>query len=40
LKHQSRVKNTILEASFTHIYDAYSTGATYDDCQLMIVMCL
>jgi hypothetical protein len=30
----------ILEASFTLIYYAYSTGVTYDDYQLMIVICL
>ncbi len=29
-----------LEASFTIIYDVYSTGVTYDDWQLMIVTCL
>jgi hypothetical protein len=28
----------ILEASFTLICDAYSTGITYDDSQFMIVM--
>jgi len=32
--------NTILEASFTFIYDVYSTEITYDDCQLTIVICL
>jgi hypothetical protein len=26
----------ILEASFTLIYDVYSTGVTYDDCQSSI----
>jgi hypothetical protein len=28
----------ILEASFTLIYDVYSTGVTYDDVPLMIVI--
>jgi hypothetical protein len=31
---------TILEASFTLIYDVYSADVTYNDCQLMIVICL
>jgi hypothetical protein len=31
---------TILEVSFTLIYDVYSTGITYDDCQLTIMICL
>jgi hypothetical protein len=31
---------TILEASFTLIHDVYSAGVTYDECQLMIVICL
>ncbi len=30
----------ILQVSFTLIYDVYSTGITYDDRQLMTVMCL
>jgi hypothetical protein len=30
----------ILVVSFTLVYDFYSTGVTYDDCQLMIMMCL
>jgi hypothetical protein len=30
----------ISEASFTLIYDLYSTGVTYDDRQLMFVICL
>jgi hypothetical protein len=30
----------ILEASFILIYDVYSTGITYDDRQLKIVICL
>ncbi len=30
----------ILEESFYHIYDAYSTGITYDDYQLKIIICL
>jgi hypothetical protein len=29
----------ILEALFILIYDIYNTGITYDDCQLMIVIC-
>jgi hypothetical protein len=29
---------TFLEASFTLSYDVYSTGITYDDCQLLIVI--
>ncbi len=29
----------ILHVSFTLIYDVYSTGITYDDCQLMIIIC-
>ncbi len=29
---------TILEVSFILIYDVYSKGITYDDCQLMIVI--
>ncbi len=28
----------ILEASFTLIYDVYSTGIAYDDHQLMIII--
>jgi hypothetical protein len=28
---------TILEASFTFLYDVYGTGITYDDCQLKII---
>ncbi len=31
---------TIPKASFTLIYDAYSTCVTYDYHQLMIVICL
>ncbi len=31
---------TILEASFTLIYNVTSTGVTYDDCQLTIIMFL
>jgi hypothetical protein len=31
---------TILEASFTLIYEVYSTGIAYNDRQLMIVICL
>ncbi len=31
---------TILEALFSLIYDVYSTGITYGDCQLMIEICL
>ncbi len=30
---------TILVASFTLIYDVYSTGITYDNCRLTIVIC-
>jgi len=30
----------ILEALFTIIYDVYSTGVTYDDQPLLIVICL
>ncbi len=30
----------ILEASFTLIYHVYSTGITFDDCQLMIIKSL
>ncbi len=30
---------TILEVPFTLIDDVYRTGVTYDDCQLMIVIC-
>ncbi len=30
----------ILEASFTLIYDVYSTDITHDERQLMIIMCL
>ena len=29
-----------LEASITLIYDVYSTGITYDDLHLMIIICL
>jgi hypothetical protein len=29
---------TTLEASFTLIYDVYSTGITYDDCQIIICL--
>jgi hypothetical protein len=32
--------NTIQEASFTLIHDVYSTGVTYDNCQLTIAICL
>jgi hypothetical protein len=31
---------TILEASFSHIYNVYSTDVTYDDRQLTILLCL
>jgi hypothetical protein len=31
---------TILEASFTIVYDVYSISVTYDNRQLMIVICL
>ncbi len=30
----------ILEESFCLIYDVYSTGITYDDYQLKILLCL
>jgi len=30
----------ILEVQFTLNKDAYSTGITYDDCQLTIIICL
>jgi len=30
----------ILEASFTRLYDVYSTGVTYDECQSAIIICL
>jgi hypothetical protein len=29
-----------LEASFTLINDVYGTGITYDDCHMMILICL
>ncbi len=31
---------TVIEASFTLTYDVKSTGITYDDHQLMIIVCL
>jgi hypothetical protein len=31
---------TILEASYTLIYDVYSAGINYDDCKLTIAICL
>jgi hypothetical protein len=31
---------TILESSFSVIYDVYSTGITYDDLQWKIIICL
>jgi hypothetical protein len=31
---------TILEASFSLIYDVYSTGVAYDDHQATILICL
>jgi hypothetical protein len=32
--------NLIPESPFSLIYDVYSTGVTYDDCQLTIIICL